>query len=154
MAARPGDKYPIEIVGPGTHVADQIGLSVGFALELRPANARSVVDLQAGPQGGAPAAAARGVNALSAPISIYEVPRFPPAGRRGGAGAELSRVRRTCRNTAPGHGDSPMWIFLPISAHPFEALRGHQRTTILLDQPVGTPGICDLVGLPTGPKCQ
>src|SRR5215475_7370747 len=68
--ARAGDKYKYEIVGPDGHLLLLKSDPLAAAAELRPRTASIVVDphtIQA------PQPAPAGVNALHAPISIYEV---------------------------------------------------------------------------------
>src|SRR5262249_4701383 len=68
--AQAGDRYKYEIIGPDARMLPLKSDPLAFATELRPKTASIIVDLDAmeRPQG-APAR----INALDAPISIYEV---------------------------------------------------------------------------------
>ena len=65
-----GDKYKYEIIGSHGQLLPLKSDPVAFAAEVRPRTASIVVDLETVER---PAPLAAGVNALSAPISIYEV---------------------------------------------------------------------------------
>src|SRR5262245_36216211 len=67
---RAGDKYKYEIIGPEGYMLPFKSAPVAWAAELRPKTASIVVDNKALQR---PAPAPAGVNALDAPISIYEV---------------------------------------------------------------------------------
>jgi 1,4-alpha-glucan branching enzyme len=68
--ARAGDKYKYEIVGPDGRLLPLKSDPLAFAAELRPKTASIVVDRDTIQQ---PQPAPAGINALRAPISIYEV---------------------------------------------------------------------------------
>jgi len=69
-AARAGDKYKYEIVGGDGQLLPLKADPVAFAAEQRPSTASIVVDAKRLPQ---PVRLEHRANALSAPISIYEV---------------------------------------------------------------------------------
>src|SRR5260370_21948578 len=68
--AKAGAKYKYEIIGPDGHLLPLKSDPLAFAAELRPRTASIVVDQNAIRR---PQPSPSGVNALSAPISIYEV---------------------------------------------------------------------------------
>ena len=120
----PGAKYKYELIGRDGHLLPLKSDPLAFAAELRPQTASIVVDQDeiARPRP-APAAA----NALSAPISIYEV--HLGSWRRCGGGRWL-----TYRELAE---ELPAYVrdlgfthveFLPISEHPFDGSWGYQPT--------------------------
>ena len=122
--AKPGDRYKYEIIGPDGHMLPLKSDPLAFASELRPQTASIVVDQSAISQ---PAPAPSGVNALSAPISIYEV--HLGSWRRGGGGRwltyrELAKELPTyARDLGFTHVE-----FLPVSEHPFDGSWGYQPT--------------------------
>jgi 1,4-alpha-glucan branching enzyme len=124
--ARPGDKYKYEILGPAGTMLPLKSDPVAFALELRPQTASIVVDLAALPRPHPPPA---GANALSAPISIYEVHlgswrRRPEQGGRWLSYRELAdELPSYARDMGFTHVE-----FLPISEHPFDGSWGYQPT--------------------------
>src|SRR5436305_3972768 len=68
--ATPGQRYKFEIVGPDGNLLPLKSDPVAFAMELRPQTASIVVDPAIISP---PAPASSGINALGAPVSIYEV---------------------------------------------------------------------------------
>ncbi len=122
---RPGAKYKYEIIDPSGRLLPLKSDPVGFAAEMRPATASIVVDLDAI---GRPAPAAPGVNALSAPMSIYEV-HLGSWRRHQHDGSwltyrELAEVLPTyARDMGFTHVE-----FLPVSEHPFDGSWGYQPT--------------------------
>jgi 1,4-alpha-glucan branching enzyme len=125
-AARPGSKYKYEIIGPAGTMLPLKSDPVAFAVELRPQTASIVVDLEAVPR---PPPAPAGANALSSPISIYEVHlgswrRRPEQGGRWLSYRELAEE-------LPGYARDMGFThveFLPISEHPFDGSWGYQPT--------------------------
>ena len=124
--AHAGDKYKYEIV---TRAGDVLPLKsdpLAFAAETRPSTASIVVDPAAIP---APAAARPGVNALSAPMSIYEVHlgswrRKPEDGNRWLTYRELAE-------TLPAYVADMGYThveLLPVAEHPFDGSWGYQPT--------------------------
>ncbi len=143
-AARPGDKYKYEIVGPAGTILPLKSDPVAFAVELRPQTASIVVDLEALPRPHPPPG---GANALSAPISIYEVHlgswrRRPEQGGRWLSYRELA-------DELPGYARDMGFThveFLPISEHPFDGSWGYQPTGLFAPTSrFGTPA--DFAGL-------
>jgi 1,4-alpha-glucan branching enzyme len=125
-AARTGDKYKYEIIGPDGTTLPLKSDPVAFAVELRPQTASIVVDLDSLPR---PQPASVGANALSAPISIYEVHlgswrRRPEQGDRWLSYPELAEeLPSYARDMGFTHVE-----FLPISEHPFDGSWGYQPT--------------------------
>jgi 1,4-alpha-glucan branching enzyme len=125
-AARPGDKYKYEIIGPAGTMLPLKSDPVAFAVELRPRTASIVVDPAALPRPPPPPDSA---NALSAPISIYEVHlgswrRRPEEGGRWLSYRELAdELPEYARDLGFTHVE-----FLPISEHPFDGSWGYQPT--------------------------
>jgi 1,4-alpha-glucan branching enzyme len=122
--AKPGDKYKYEIIGPDGHMLPLKSDPLAFASELRPQTASIVVDQSTIPQ---PAPAPAGINALSAPISIYEV--HLGSWRRGGGGRWLTY--RQLANELPAYARDLGFThieLLPVSEHPFDGSWGYQPT--------------------------
>jgi 1,4-alpha-glucan branching enzyme len=145
-AARPGDKYKYEIVGPAGTVLPLKSDPVAFAVELRPQTASIVVDLEALPR---PHAAPAGANALSAPISIYEV-HLGSWRRRSEQGGRWLSYRELAEEL-PGYARDMGFThveFLPISEHPFDGSWGYQPTGLFAPTSrFGTPAdFVELVG--------
>ena len=143
-AARTGDKYKYEIVGPDGALLPLKSDPVAFAAELRPQTASIVVDLDALPR---PQPAPQGANALGAPISIYEVHlgswrRRPEEGNRWLTYRELAQeLPAYARDLGFTHVE-----FLPISEHPFDGSWGYQPTGMFAPTSrFGTPA--DFAGL-------
>jgi len=119
-----GDRYKFDIVGPqGDHLplkADPLA----FAAEIRPSTASVVVDKARIPSvSHAPDRA----NALSAPMSIYEV--HLGSWRRGNGNQWLSY--RELAETLPAYARDLGFThieFLPVSEHPFDGSWGYQPT--------------------------
>ncbi len=125
-AARAGDRYKFEIIGPDGRMLPLKSDPVAFAAELRPQTASIVVDLDALPR---PPPAPPGANALGAPISIYEVHlgswrRRPEEGNRWLTYQELAQeLPAYARDLGFTHVE-----FLPVSEHPFDGSWGYQPT--------------------------
>ena len=125
-AARVGDKYKYEVIGPDGRMLPLKSDPLAFAAELRPQTASIVVDLDALPQ---PPPTPQGANAHSAPISIYEVHlgswrRRPEEGNRWLTYLELAQeLPAYARDMGFTHVE-----FLPISEHPFDGSWGYQPT--------------------------
>jgi 1,4-alpha-glucan branching enzyme len=124
--AKPGAKYKYEIIGSDGHLLPLKSDPLAFAAELRPQTASIVVDQNAiqRPQPSPP-----GVNALSAPISIYEVHlgswrRHPQQGGRWLSYRELAEeLPAYAHDMGFTHVE-----FLPVSEHPFDGSWGYQPT--------------------------
>jgi 1,4-alpha-glucan branching enzyme len=124
--ARPGDKYKYEIVSQDGALLPLKSDPVAFAGELRPRSASIIVDMSTMPHPAPPPARA---NALSSPISIYEVHlgswrRKPEEGNRWLTYRELAEMLPTyARELGFTHVE-----FLPVSEHPFDGSWGYQPT--------------------------
>jgi 1,4-alpha-glucan branching enzyme len=124
--ARAGDKYKYEVIGPDGRMLPLKSDPLAFAAELRPQTASIVVD-QGAIQRPQPVPA--NVNALNAPISIYEVHlgswrRRPQEGGRWLSYRELAEeLPAYARDLGFTHVE-----FLPISEHPFDGSWGYQPT--------------------------
>jgi 1,4-alpha-glucan branching enzyme len=124
--AAPGDKYKYEIIGPDGRMLPLKSDPVALAAEQRPRTASIVVDLDAFPR---PQPAPAKVNALDAPISIYEVHlgswrRRPHEGGRWLSYRELAQeLPAYARDLGFTHVE-----FLPVSEHPFDGSWGYQPT--------------------------
>jgi 1,4-alpha-glucan branching enzyme len=121
---RAGEKYKYEIVGPDGQQVPLKADPVAFAAEVRPLTASVVVDFDAIPS---PSPGPRGVNALNAPMSIYEV--HLGSWRRGPEGQW--RTYRELAEELPAYARDMNFThveFLPISEHPFDGSWGYQPT--------------------------
>jgi 1,4-alpha-glucan branching enzyme len=122
--AKTGAKYKYEIIGPDSHLLPLKSDPLAFAAELRPQTASIVIDQNAIQR---PQPAPSGVNALSAPISIYEV--HLGSWRRQHGGRWLSYRELAEELPAYAHDMGFTHVeFLPISEHPFDGSWGYQPT--------------------------
>jgi 1,4-alpha-glucan branching enzyme len=142
--AKPGSKYKYEIIGADGRMLPLKSDPLAFAAELRPQTASIVVDLHAIPS---PQPAPLHVNALDAPISIYEVHlgswrRRPQEGGRWLSYRELAEeLPAYARDLGFTHIE-----FLPVSEHPFDGSWGYQPTGLFAPTSrFGTP--TDFAGL-------
>jgi 1,4-alpha-glucan branching enzyme len=123
--ARVGDKYKFEILGPTGSLLPLKADPFAFAAEPRPATASVVFDVERLKPHPSPA----GANALSAPISIYEVHlgswrRRPEQGNRWLSYRELAEeLPAYARDLGFTHVE-----FLPVMEHPFDGSWGYQPT--------------------------
>jgi 1,4-alpha-glucan branching enzyme len=123
---RPFDKYKYEIVGHDGLMLPLKSDPVAFAAEVRPSTASVVIDATRLPQ---PLRLERNVNALDAPISIYEVHlgswrRKPEENNRWLTYRELAaQLPRYAADMGFTHIE-----LLPISEHPFDGSWGYQPT--------------------------
>jgi 1,4-alpha-glucan branching enzyme len=123
--ARVGDKYKFEILGPAGSLLPLKSDPYAFATELRPATASVVFDAARL----APHPSPAGANALSAPISVYEVHlgswrRRPEEANRWLSYRELAReLPAYARDLGFTHVE-----FLPVMEHPFDGSWGYQPT--------------------------
>ncbi len=135
--AAAGDKYKYEIVGSDGHLLPLKSDPVAFAAEQRPLTASVVVDPAAIPK---PRPAPAGINALGAPMSIYEV--HLGSWRRGHDGRWLSY--RELAEQLPAYAREMGFThveFLPVSEHPFDGSWGYQPTGLLrADEPLRHAG--------------
>jgi 1,4-alpha-glucan branching enzyme len=122
--ARAGDHYKFDMVGPRGEQLPQKSDPLAFAAEMRPKTASIVFDETRLPH---PRPAPSGINALYAPISIYEV--------------HLGSWRRKGHNQWLTYGELAEQLptyardlgfthieFLPVSEHPFDGSWGYQPT--------------------------
>jgi 1,4-alpha-glucan branching enzyme len=122
--AKPGAKYKYEIIGPDGHLLPLKSDPLAFADELRPQTASIVIDQNAIQR---PQPAPPGVNALSAPISIYEV--HLGSWRRQHGGRWLSYRELAEELPAYAHDMGFTHVeFLPVGEHPFDGSWGYQPT--------------------------
>ncbi|MDB5630614.1 MAG: 1,4-alpha-glucan branching enzyme [Tardiphaga sp.] len=122
--ATAGDRYKFDIVGPqGQHLVWKSD-PMAFAAELRPATASIVVDEKTLPT---PRRSRDGINALSAPMSIYEV--HLGSWRRKDGNQWLTyrdlaaQLPRYVKDLGFTHVE-----FLPVNEHPFDGSWGYQPT--------------------------
>jgi 1,4-alpha-glucan branching enzyme len=123
--AKPGDKYKYELVGPDGHLLPLKSDPLAAVAELRPRTASIVVDQRTIQ---APQPAPAGVNALHAPISIYEV-HLGSWRRHAHDGRWLSY--RELAEQLPAYARDLGFThveFLPVSEHPFDGSWGYQPT--------------------------
>lgn len=134
--ATPGDRYKFDIIGPQNQQLPLKSDPVAFAAEVRPNTASIVVDITRLPH---PAPAPEHINALSAPISIYEV--HLGSWRRTGSNEWLSY--RELAETLPRYAREMNFThveFLPVSEHPFDGSWGYQPTGLFAPSSrFGTP---------------
>jgi 1,4-alpha-glucan branching enzyme len=124
--AKAGAKYKYEIIGPDGHLLPLKSDPLAFAAELRPRTASIVVDQNAirRPQPSPP-----GVNALRAPISIYEV--HLGSWRRHSQQGGRWLTYRELAEELPAYAHEMGFThveFLPVSEHPFDGSWGYQPT--------------------------
>jgi 1,4-alpha-glucan branching enzyme len=123
--AKPGDKYKYELVGQDGHLLPLKSDPLAFSAELRPQTASIVVDPSTiQPPQPMPA----NVNALHAPISIYEVHlgswrRHPQDGRWLSYRELAEQLPAYACDLGFTHVE-----FLPVSEHPFDGSWGYQPT--------------------------
>src|SRR6202158_2573920 len=122
--ATSGDHYKFDIIGPqGQHLPLKSD-PLAFAAEMRPSTASIVFDEARLPH---PRPAPAGINALSAPMSIYEV--HLGSWRRKGNNEWLSY--RDLAEQLPLFARRlgfPHVEFLPVNEHPFDGSWGYQPT--------------------------
>ena len=122
--ARAGDHYKFDMIGPRGEALPQKSDPLAFAAEVRPKTASIVFDEERLPH---PRPAPSGINALSAPISIYEV--HLGSWRRKGHNEWLSY--RELAEQLPAYARDLGFThieFLPVSEHPFDGSWGYQPT--------------------------
>jgi 1,4-alpha-glucan branching enzyme len=123
---RAGERYKYEIVASDGNMQPLKSDPVAFAAEIRPQTAAVVVDMDTLPQ---PEPAPLHANALSAPISIYEVHlgswrRHAKEDGRWLTYRELAaELPAYVRDLGFTHVE-----FLPVSEHPFDGSWGYQPT--------------------------
>lgn len=122
--AIPGDRYKFDIIGTQGQQLPLKSDPMAFAAEMRPNTASIVTDIARPPH---PAPPPERVNALSAPISIYEV--HLGSWRRAENNEWLSY--RELAQTLPRYAREMNFThveFLPINEHPFDGSWGYQPT--------------------------
>ncbi len=122
--ATAGDRYKFDIVGPQGQQLVWKSDPMAFAAELRPATASIVVDEKTLSK---PRPSRDGINALSAPMSIYEV-HLGSWRRKDGnewlTYRELAtQLPRYVKDLGFTHVE-----FLPVNEHPFDGSWGYQPT--------------------------
>ena len=125
-AARSGDKYKYEIVGPDGALLPLKSDPFAFAAETRPSTASIVLDLDTLPQ---PRPARAGINSIHAPISIYEV--HLGSWRRKSDESNRWLTYRELAETLPDYVSDMGFThveLLPVSEHPFDGSWGYQPT--------------------------
>ncbi len=123
---RAGDKYKYEILTRAGETLPQKADPVGFAGEMRPATASLVLDTRTMPQ---PQAAPDHVNALDAPMSIYEV--HLGSWRKKGKHGEYWLSYRELAEQLPAYAADMGFThveLLPVMEHPFDGSWGYQPT--------------------------
>jgi 1,4-alpha-glucan branching enzyme len=119
-----GDRYKFDIIGP---LGQQLPLKsdpMAFAAETRPDTASIIIDIARLPRS---APAPDRINALSAPISIYEI--HLGSWRRNDHNDWLSY--RELAETLPRYAREMNFThveFLPVNEHPFDGSWGYQPT--------------------------
>ena len=126
-AARAGDKYKYEIVGRDGQLLPLKADPVAFAAEQRPSTASIVVDAARLPQ---PVRLEHHANALSAPMSIYEV-HLGSWRRNPNEGSSLADLPRIGGASCPAYAADMGFThieLMPVSEHPFDGSWGYQPT--------------------------
>lgn len=124
--ARHGQKYKYEIVGQAGELLPLKSDPVGFGSEMRPATASVVVDAVKIPQ---PRPSAANVNALDAPMSIYEV--HLGSWRKKGEHGEFWLNYRELAEQLPAYCADMGFThveLMPVMEHPFDGSWGYQTT--------------------------
>lgn len=119
-----GDRYKFDMVGPqGQHLplkADPLA----FAAEIRPSTASIVLDESLLPN---PTSAPKQVNALNAPMSIYEVHLGSWQRKAGNEWLTYRELADTLPRYVRDLGFTHV-EFMPVSEHPFDGSWGYQPT--------------------------
>jgi len=124
--ARADDKYKYEIVARSGETLPLKADPVGFASEMRPATASVVIDAAKLPR---PQPAPANVNALDAPMSIYEV--HLGSWRKKGEHGEYWLNYRELAEQLPAYAADMGFThveLLPVMEHPFDGSWGYQPT--------------------------
>lgn len=124
--ARAGDHYKYEIVGKNGQLLPLKSDPVAFAAEMRPSTASTVVDTATLP---AIALSRPKINALDAPMSIYEV--HLGSWRRKGEHGQYWLTYRELAEQLPAYAADMGYThveLLPVSEHPFDGSWGYQPT--------------------------
>ncbi|MFN3656599.1 MAG: 1,4-alpha-glucan branching protein GlgB [Pseudolabrys sp.] len=124
--ARAGDKYKYEIVDRSGALLPLKADPLAFAAEMRPQTASVVVDAGTLPR---PRSAPANVNALDAPMSIYEV--HLGSWRRKGEHGQYWLTYRELAEQLPAYAADMGFThveLLPVAEHPFDGSWGYQPT--------------------------
>jgi 1,4-alpha-glucan branching enzyme len=123
--ARAGDKYKYEIVARNGALLPLKSDPVAFGAEMRPSTASMVIDSTSLPK---PRPARENINALDAPMSIYEI--HLGSWRRKGERAEWLTYRDLAEQLPAYLADMGFTHveFLPVMEHPFDGSWGYQPT--------------------------
>ena len=124
--ARATDKYKYEIVGHDGNVLPLKSDPIGFGSEMRPATASVVVDVAKLPK---PQPSPANINALDAPMSIYEV--HLGSWRRKGEHGQYWLTYRELAEQLPAYCADMGFThveLLPVMEHPFDGSWGYQTT--------------------------
>jgi 1,4-alpha-glucan branching enzyme len=138
-----GDHYKFDIVGPQGQQLPLKSDPMMFAAELRPSTASIVLDQTRLPH---PRPAPENINALGAPMSIYEVHLGSWRRKDGNAWLTYRELAETLPAYARDLGFTHI-EFLPVSEHPFDGSWGYQPTGLYAPTSrFGTPeDFCALV---------
>lgn len=126
--AHEGQKYKYEIIGPDGSMLPLKSDPIGFAAEVRPATASIIVDDRRLPR---PMPLDRAVNALDAPMSIYEV--HLGSWRRNSEENNRWLTYRELAEQLPAYVNDMGFThveLLPIAEHPFDGSWGYQPTAL------------------------
>jgi 1,4-alpha-glucan branching enzyme len=124
--AHASERYKFEILGAHDALMPLKSDPVGFAAEIRPATASIIVDAARLPQ---PHPAPAGINALGAPVSIYEI--HLGSWRRRIEEADRWLTYRELAEELPAYVRDMGFThveFLPVAEHPFDGSWGYQPT--------------------------
>jgi 1,4-alpha-glucan branching enzyme len=119
-----GDHYKFDIVDRNGHQLPLKSDPMAFAAELRPSTASIVLDQNKLPH---PRPAPDGINALSAPMSIYEVHLGSWRRKNGSEWLTYRELAETLPAYVRDLGFTHV-EFLPVSEHPFDGSWGYQPT--------------------------
>lgn len=122
--ARAGDHYKFDLAGPNGEQLPQKADPLAFAAELRPKTASIVVDATTLPR---PRPAPENINALSAPMSIYEVHLGSWRRKEGDQWLTYRELAEQLPAYVRDMGFTHV-EFLPVSEHPFDGSWGYQPT--------------------------
>ncbi len=120
------DRYKYEIVARSGELLPLKSDPVAFAAEIRPSTASIVVDATSLPR---PAPARDGINALDAPMSIYEVHlgSWRRSAERDGGWLTYKELAEQLPAYATDMGYTHVEL-LPVTEHPFDGSWGYQPT--------------------------
>ncbi|ACF02661.1 1,4-alpha-glucan branching enzyme [Rhodopseudomonas palustris TIE-1] len=122
--ARAGDHYKFDLAGPNGEQLPQKADPLAFAAELRPKTASIVVDATTLSR---PRPAPENINALSAPMSIYEVHLGSWRRKEGDQWLTYRELAEQLPAYVRDMGFTHV-EFLPVSEHPFDGSWGYQPT--------------------------